>query len=336
MQLLFRKYIDNQCSPEEVQTLLAHFNAGENEVLLRSLVQQQLEEEEESSEEAASQPDLKDVYNQIRQQIRQTPAPASIPLMQRTWFRVAAVLLVTIGAGILGWTIINRPKQVPVNIVKDNTAQPTGYTRSIVLPDGSKVILSAGSKLDYPEKFNTISREVTLSGQAYFDIVHEANSLPFVIHTGKVKTTVLGTAFTIRAFAPDRDVTVTVSRGKVKVENDQKLLAVLTADQQIVYNVGEASVKQQGVKATESLAWAKVDMVFEAAAFETITEHIGKRYGVEIRFANSHLAACPITAMFDGTETLEQVLTVLCTVRNASYQVQDDGAVLIDGKGCNE
>lgn len=333
MQLLFRKYMNNECTPEEVQLLLAHFEAGDNEKLLRECINAALDKPVQDEPGQHWDPLLEDSYHTIRQYVQQDNGRV-IPLYSRTWFRISAVILLVAGIGILAWQLTGYEKGKQPSLAQQQpAATPVSWNRNIILPDQSLVVLGANSKLEYPASFTGNTREVSLTGEAYFDIRHNEQQ-PFIIHTGKIKTTVMGTAFTIKAFANDARITVAVTRGKVKVEDDKAVLAVLTPDQQVVYNTTEAIAQQQPVSTTALLDWVKQDMVFESASFESIAAQIGKRYGVTVQFANNSLAACPITVSFDGTETLEQVLTILCTARGATYTVQED-KVVIDGKGCN-
>ena len=175
---------------------------------------------------------------------------------------------------------------------------------------------------------------MTLSGEAYFDI-HQDTKSSFVINTGSVKTTVLGTAFNIKAYPGSNEVIVSVTKGKVKVEDGPKMLAVLTPDQQIVYNTVASTLAQRQVNALDEISWTRSDMVFESMPFETIAGIISKRYHVNIQFNNEALKQCLVRASFSGTESLEEVLSVLCTVRNATYTIEDGQHVVIDGKGCS-
>lgn len=333
MQVLFRKYIDNQCTPEEVQLLLAHFEAGDNEMLLRQYIYTALESPVTAASGKDQEALLEASYRTIQQYV-QHDKERVIPLYQRGWFRISAIFLLVAGIGVLAWQMMSLEKgALPIVAQqKPAAATPVSWNRTITLPDKSLVVLGANSRLDYPAGFGGATREVKLSGEAYFDIRHN-DEQPFIIHTGKIRTIVMGTTFTVKAFTNDSNVTVAVTRGKVKVEDDRQVLAVVTSDQQVVYNTTAAIVRQQPVNTAALLSWVKQDMVFESASFESIATQIGKRYGVAIEFANNNLPSCPITVSFDGTETLEQVLTILCTARSATYTVQDD-KVLIDGKGC--
>jgi len=252
----------------------------------------------------------------------------------KRWLRpvaAAAVLLLLLAGGYLLYIL--KPAATIAQVAGIVQTQHPDRTRHIVLPDGSTVILHAGSKLDYPSTFPANIREITLSGEAYFDVRHDDRK-PFVIHTGKVRTTVLGTAFNIRW--DSSKVTVSVTGGKVRVENDKKVLAELSPNEQIVYNTSDDKTEQKKVDAGQLVtSWTKQDMVFDGDSFGAIAGVVSKRYGVTIRFKNPELAKCQIVASFSGTETLEFVLETLCTIRSASYvRNPDSGEIEIDGKGC--
>jgi ferric-dicitrate binding protein FerR (iron transport regulator) len=248
--------------------------------------------------------------------------------------RWAAVLAgVALLSGVLFFSLQRRlsPHKQPAG---RQTLAGLDHSRYVTLPDGSKVVLHAGSHLEYPAAFSGTVREVTLSGEAYFDIQQD-RSRGFVINTGSVRTTVLGTAFNIKAYPGSHQIVVSVTKGKVKVEDGPKMLAVLTPDQQIVYNIKEATMAQRQVNALDQISWTREDMVFESVPFETIAASISKRYHVNITFSNEALKQCLVRASFSGTESLEEVLTVLCTVRNATFTIEDDQHITIDGKGCS-
>ena len=248
---------------------------------------------------------------------------------------VAVVFLISISIGIRFW-LQSSPKQQIIAKSQQSSSQsrPAQYTRYIELPDKSVVILYAGSVLNFPEDFKGSKREVSLEGEAYFDIKNDP-SKPFIIHTGKVKTTVLGTAFNIKAYSDKNEITVSVTRGKVKVEDEEKLLAILLPNNQIVYNTKSSNLIQNKVDAMAIVSdWTNNNMDFNSISFQSITEELSLRYNVTIEFKNESLKQCPIKAFFNGTESLNEILDVLCTARNATYTIKDNKTVIIDGNGC--
>ena len=258
---------------------------------------------------------------------------------RKYWLLAASVVGVFVITGLFLYK--TKSPERPVRdeaVIKSRVLDPVTYARSIVLPDGSTVVLHPRSNLYYPEKFTGKSREVTLVGEAYFDIRH--NNSPFIIHTGNINTVVLGTAFNIKAYPDQRDITVSVIRGKVRVEKKAKVLGILTPDQQITCAIDGNDDENAETKKINAAAvitdWTKQDMEFENISFQTVAELLSRRYGVSIRFKNTALAKCTIKAFFNGTEPLDKVLSSLCLISNSVFTKLDDNNIVLDGKGCED
>lgn len=322
IQELARKYFDGTITAAEEKELNDWYNTQPMDAV------EWLSQETEAA--------LKErVFSDIQQQKTETGAPVTIMPKRRKWWRIpaAAATLVLVLAS--SYFIFKPSSQKPTTQVQQvNNSKAGMYSRYLQLPDGSTVVLHANSTLEYPKTFSGDKREVILNGEAYFDIAHNA-AQPFIIHTGKIKTTVLGTAFNIAAYANSKTIVVSVARGKVKVEDEQKLLAVLTPDQQITYTIPTEDTKQEVVDAAHTAnKWVKQDMSFDGASFASIAELLSNRYNVDIRFKNPALKKCTIKAFFSGTESLEKVLEVLSIISNTSYTRDDSKAIVIDGEGC--
>jgi len=156
------------------------------------------------------------------------------------------------------------------------------------------------------------------------------NSKPFIIHTGNVKTTVLGTAFDVKAWPGQKNVIVSVTRGKVRVEDDKKVLAVLVRNEQLKYNGVELAEVVKKVVAEKIVTdWTKEDMVFDHVALGSIAQTLGNRYGVNITITNLQLAKAEIVSAFSGTESLQNVLDVLCTINpNTHFNIKEKEVVI--------
>jgi transmembrane sensor len=257
-----------------------------------------------------------------------------IPMYKRTWLRIAAVLIAGLTTALF---FLNKPGSSNLGHNSPSGSLANASNHFITLPDGSQIVLRAGSKLVVDKNFTTgASRIVSLSGEAFFNVKHETKR-PFIIHTGNVATTVLGTAFNIKAYPGQDNITVTVTRGRVKVEQGQKLLGILTPNKQIIAYLDSkhTGTSAQQVIAKQALAWANSDMSFEAMPFGKLAKRLEERYSVHINFKNPALEGCPITGSFNGTESLTEVLNILSQTRNTSYKV-NGGDITIDGKGCNQ
>lgn len=281
------------------------------------------------------------IFAGIRRRMYLTPVPLAPKSRKKyiLWSLTAAAALL-FAFSMLAVFFFNPPKKAKMvaGIHKNNSQvfdKTADYTRHLILPDGSTAIVRANSKLDYPGNFAGNSREVILVGEAYFDIAHDPKR-PFIIHTGEIKTTVLGTAFNINAPTDTKKITISVTSGKVKVEQKEKLLAILDPNQQVTFNTSKADVEKRSVDAFAVISdWTKQEMAFEDVPFEAAMQLLSRRYGVDIDFKNPALKSCNIKAYFNGTEPLEKVLDVLCIISNASYSIGPNRVIELDGKGCS-
>jgi len=293
---LFEKYRTDACNREEFDELLDLIGKGEHDKTLHRLLKQQWDNE----------------------------APRSTRKIPYRWYSAAAVMLLLITTTIFLWrsggdtTHALSPQQ--------ENSLLSGITR-IQLPDGSSVMLRDGSWLNMDSSFAGNSREVSLRGEAYFDVASHPGK-PFIIHTGNVKTTVLGTAFTIKANPADPVITITVTRGKVKVEDDKTLLAMLEADKQLVYNTKTNRVTEQTVDAGIESDWRSHHLIFRNSSFESIVQEISTIYEVTILFENEALKQRQITASLDDRDAIETILDILCTAQRSYYVMEGETYVI--------
>ena len=245
-------------------------------------------------------------------------------------YSIAAAIAV--GFLIFGYYFYNRSIHISAQVLPVTVSAPakTNENRFIVLPDSSTVILHPGSSIHYAEAGH--ERQLILSGEAYFDIRHMP-SRPFVVLTGAVKTTVLGTAFNIKAYA-GQAVTVSVTRGKVSVLNSvTKDLAILLPNQQVVSNGRNKNLNLKTVKAQQLTKWTETDMQFDEMPYKELAGRLSRRYDFDIRFKNPEMEKCLITGRFTGTENLEQVLQVISQTMGSTYKI-NKSVVILDGAGC--
>jgi len=327
---LLQSYLSGNCTPED-QIQLAHIireikdDALNNE--LRTLWDQQEITHKLSDKKAARI--LSCIQKGNTPQKTFTAHQSKKRRYIRTIGIAASILLILGGIGFRGLKSYN---ETPIIIKKEIIAynQPTPYARHIILSDSSRIILEANSTLAISRDFNQDTRTVELKGEAYFDISHNP-AKPFIINSGELKTTVLGTAFNIRAWPKDKQISIVVTRGKVMVQSLQKTLALLTKNQEITYNKEDkASDKESKVEAKKIVTdWTKKEMDFNAINLENIIKAISKRYQKTIIIKNRALAQNKLVVSFNGTETLENVLSTLCQITdNAQYKVENDDIII--------
>lgn len=256
-----------------------------------------------------------------------------------TWWKLAAAAVIAFAAGaaLYYYGFYNRSGS-DQPLATTEQAYETTHTitgkKYISLPDGSKVTLNEGSTLTYDEALGTDTRNVVLSGEAFFDIHHDV-SRPFIVHTGKFTTTVLGTQFNVRAYEQDHEITVTVKEGKVKVDDDQNQYGTVTPNEKIAVNTTTHDFVKATVNPEAELSWKREFVILDGATLEEAAKILENKYNVKISLANEKLKRCKITSTFLNNEKLEDVLAVVTTAVNATYELKGDQVVIDgEGKGC--
>lgn len=327
IKYLFRQYLENKCSRQELEEFFSYVRAsGDNEVL-RNLIKKVYEDTEQT-------PSIQTYVNEQGTLIlpHRTKSPGVTLAHKRSGRRrlVAGLVVIALAmAGMGAWLI--RPAKhaapMPAAVALTKSMTERSEYKYLLLPDSTQVWLNASSTLEFPQHFKTDKREVTLSGEAYFDVRH-AEKTPFIIHTGKISTTVLGTSFNIKAY-PDRPhIIVSVSTGKVKVSYDNIPLATLVKGQQVKVNSRLNTVEEKKIAPAEVAAWQKGNMSYDDEALEDIVADLERLYNVKIRIDNDAIRALKVSTSFRREIGIEQALQVLCKLTDTMLR-QSDGWYII-------
>jgi ferric-dicitrate binding protein FerR (iron transport regulator) len=245
--------------------------------------------------------------------------------VQRWWSYAAAILLLIGGAGV--WKAYFQKPAILV-------VQSTDIQREIQLADGTRVVLNSGSELRYPANIATASgREVELTGEAYFDVAHDAGRR-FVIHTTAADVAVLGTAFNLRAVPRESSVEVEVERGLVELRAaDGTYAARIKPRQRGVYNPG-AGISIQKEPALNALSWRTGKLVFVGRPVHEAVKEIGRYYGATIDLSASGIGDCLFTSNFDKVP-LNRALDAISAVYGAKVVKKDAAHFVVKGGNCN-
>jgi ferric-dicitrate binding protein FerR (iron transport regulator) len=341
LQELFDLYLQRRCGPEEVVELVALLERADAAEVLTEPMRRLWEEVK--ANQLAYPVDWERMYARVSQ-VEDDLVLLNRPGRRFGWRVAVAASVAVVVAGTILWGMNGRHVRkaavgVPVQAVVVDAGGATqamvtnDRKRVVHLPDGSTVCLNKNSRLEYPRVFRDTMREVVLSGEAYFDITPLAGR-PFIVHTGKLSTRVLGTAFNIRAYPGDKAIAITVTSGKVQVSNERAAVGLLTADQQMRYDVASATIVQEKVDVRPLVAWRPSEVSFDDITMEEAARRVGEWLGVQVHFVNPALKDCRVTASFYREDQLEEILTVLCAVNQMSYAIHDKD-VSIDGRGCN-
>lgn len=336
LQYLFEQYIAKTYTTAELEEFMSFLKRSDGSEAMELILEKYWDEASEvEMEEIKADAILKNALD------ADSHFKKTTPIVSLKWLGWVAAALV-VGFAIFmatqnnvdqkSDTLVVRPSQeTPVTEAEMIVVKTTDEHQKIILPDGSSVILNDHSSISYPKTF-TKNREVYLKGEGYFDIKHNETA-PFVVFTGSLSTTVLGTAFNIKAYDNDNNIHVTVTRGKVGVVDSNKHVIYVMPNQQVIFNKYQRKSNLETVVVKNVIQWQESDIFFDDVSMEQAVQELSKRFNNTISFANEQAKKCRFTATFLKGESLEEILKVICSFNNVHYQTTA-GGITIEGEGC--
>lgn len=290
-------------------------------------------------ENPAKKVDADKLWNRVQQKIDQ---PDVIKTRQKSynWFKItgiAASLFLVMG---LAFFYLENPKNEsdPTNVV----VTKKGSKSFVILPDGSKVWINNDSKLFYTHSFNQKTREVTLVGEAYFDVVKD-KTRPFIVHTDHADVQVLGTAFNVKAYANAATTETTLLRGAVELilkGKDPKKIALIPNQKLIINNrlpdntlnrreeIVLFSVKKQpGDTLSSETQWINNKLTFDQEQLEDIVPVLERWYDVKIKMRIPKMDK-KITGTFEN-RTITDVLDAIQFAGGFKYKISNGNQIII-------
>lgn len=257
-----------------------------------------------------------DAWEKVQQRIHAQPARQKGTLRRliaHPLMRIAAALLV---AGMLAVTGYEMAYHLGTSTEKIDLRASNGAVRTYTLPDGSKVSLNSDTHLQYPEQFGEQTREVTIEGEAFFEVTPNPQK-PFIIHAGKAQIKVLGTSFNVRAYSDARLMEVIVKTGKVQVltqktETEPNDELILTPGEKGILVSQSNSLHKSINENPNYIAWKTHELVFKATSLDKVITDLENVYKVSIRLQDPELGRQLLTAHFNDY-SLEFILEVIET-----------------------
>jgi hypothetical protein len=273
------------------------------------------------------------------------------------WIRVAASAALILSIGSVSYWFyykqgVNRVSEVAVKERLEGTIQKHNSSKkpmTILLSDGSSVVLQPGGHLSYSEVANTKRREVTLTGKAFFEIVKNREK-PFLVYSYGLATKVLGTSFMIDASEANKEIRVEVKTGTVSVfsinnldkkeidkESDKPELNGITLnhDQKIAFSKESGKIIKLDNLIKESgpdMDILKQGFVFDETPIHEVFRTLENVYNVQISYDKHKMGNCTLNATLIG-QPFKEKLEAICNALDAEYEINDN-IVAIVGKGC--
>lgn len=267
------------------------------------------------------------------------------------WTAAAAIILLA------GWYVFKKESTPGGSIsphslaLNSEVSTKNGSRSKVMLPDGTQVWLNAGSKLTYGKAFGQTLREVSLTGEAYFDVVKDS-SKPFLIHARNIDIRVLGTAFNVKSYPGEKTTETSLLRGSVEISihnrpeekiilkpNEKLVVAAedslapatpqtiakhLPATPAVVLEEVHFDEKENVVVET---SWMENKLIFSDESFTDLAQKMERWYGVKIIFNDPSAESLRFTGTFKG-ESLQTALRALKITANFDYHIKGDTVVI--------
>ena len=202
-----------------------------------------------------------------------------------------------------------------------------GMMTSLTLPDGTLVFLNSESTLSYPSRFDSDTRNVTLQGEAYFEVSH--SDKPFEVHGGGQCVRVLGTSFNVMAYGDESKVQTTLVSGSVRVVLDQSDKTVLlTPGHQAEMDKNSGKITMREVNVENYIGWKDKLFMFDEEDMVTIMNKLARWYDVDIIIETPELKEKVFYGVIRKYENISTILDMLKKTQNIDYLIEGKKIVI--------
>ena len=353
---ILKRYLDGNISREEHDELFALTSKEDVDPILAEMIDSELNGK--LSTGADLPPHIsEEIIRNILISEKHTTKVLKVSTPGRKYRAAAASIFVLILASVYFFTVGDRSSGLTkaeasapkTNLEKtNNTSSPF----TLLLGDGTMVVLQPGATINYPVDFTLNKREVYLKGEAFFHVSRNP-ARPFNVYYNDIVTQVLGTSFSLKTNPFTNNVEVTVKEGKVQVYENNTLLAkkekvkgvIITQNQKVIYYKDQRAFETtlsdslQPITAEGSKDKARNEEIQqdfnyrEPVNLQEIFTHLQTTYGIEIVVESEHMYTCLFTGDL-SRQDLYKKLEIICLTVDAHYEVKGT-RILVSGKGCN-
>ena len=251
--------------------------------------------------------------------VERTPGKTLVP----AWARWAAMICIPICIAFFTYNILSisdTDTRSPFIVKADK-----GDKATVVLPDGTDVILNSASQLSYLRDFGKNERRVQLDGEGYFQVAHDTRRT-FIVQVGELEVKVLGTVFNVCAYNNEQDVTVVLLEGKVGVQTPSSSL-IMKPGEKMNYNKSSHKLTTEKVYPEDYVTWTKGSLYFQNESLDNIMKALSRAYDVTIRIDSPRIAEERFTGTIPGGG-IQNALNIIMLTSPFRYEVKDSVIVL--------
>jgi len=268
-------------------------------------------------------PDTRVAWRKVSQKVRAQSSPVSY-LFNRFKYAVAAAAIIVISLTIYGITGLLKNNQLDHQYTEITTLP--GQKTSVMLPDSSLVWLNSASTLRYNRNFNSKERNVSLNGEAFFE-VRKDRSRKFRVETGSLCVDVYGTSFNIRNYMNDPVQEVTVAEGIVGISGYSQEIRRLTKGEQALLNKESGKISFIREDPDMVTAWKNNELIFRNTPVEEVIKYLERWYGVTIQIDGAMKDKYNYTFRIK-TESFREMLEMMKIMTPLDYEISGKDATI--------
>jgi transmembrane sensor len=287
---LLQKYLRNECTPEEARAVLLHLATINGQRQLQQLLETDLTEPAELPLDASERLDAQRLFNRIQSNKKNAfDSRAEAPLRglgsRWLWLAAASVVLLLLATGSLFFfqkTVAPEPLTLHTGF---------GQTRRVVLPDQSVVTMNGNTSITYFKSWQPdVPREVWVSGEAFFEVVHTKNHQRFQVHLpSQMNVEVLGTRFNVYTRKSRTKVVLNEGRIQMQVSDDPNNHLEMKPGEMFFADTQTKAFYKKAVNAQAQSSWRTDKLIFDGTTLAEIAQLLKDTYGLEVEIRDREL-----------------------------------------------
>lgn len=329
---LLQKYIKNQCTEQELRTLLHWLKSPDNHASfdMAFLPLWDAIERDMPQPNQAREDELRREVSSLLSEIKKKNAPASNTCVRNKnrlngFYRIAAILILAFSVTFGLMKYLDRPEK-PVTYAE--TVSAKGEKKTLKLADGTRVILNSDTKLLIPSNFNKQERTIEMEGEGFFDVAPNPDK-PFVIKSGEARVKVLGTSFDFKSYKEDDFIKLTVSTGKVRVNiSDQDLQMSVSPNEHLSVNKIDGNISKETIQENNYIKWIQGSLYFNKEPIREVIKTINRTYNRKV-ILQSKRSDYKITGTHDN-KSIEAVIEAICFTTGLRSRKEGDKIILYE------
>lgn len=278
----------------------------------------------------ASEVNLKNEWNRLLGSIQKENKPVGKTRIIGKYLQMAAgyAAAVLVGAALV--FVFTHTRTLPEQVQGGSfIVQTDNSDRSFTqLPDGSRIWLNKGTKIEYNQQFGIGNRNVLLNGEAYFEVAKN-KKLAFIVKTKSIDVTAMGTSFNVNAYDDGNEVTTTLYTGKVNVQSTLTgYKTILNPFEVAVFSKTKDKITTYVFTGPDKPVWMEPEFRFDMLPLIDISKQLERNYNVVFVYRNQKIKHLKFSGTFDRDEKLDEILRVIKINTNIDYAIKNDSVII--------